>query len=1130
MQEAESQEAKTFRKKGKLAAQSIDLLESRVAADDGERIFQLPRLQRPHTKTAPKSATQPVLRQKGSQKRQLTNNSSVVPNGEPFAYDSSAGEHMGPTNTMRCMKFRVVFVSVLCFSVVWLGTVSGLFAQENSGSLSGTALDQSGAVLHGVAVTVMNKVTNRVVSSVTGPDGAYVVAQLGPGHYSVKFELTNFAPLNFPDIEILVGQFLKLDAKMQVGGGETTIQVTDVVPLIDTRDVLVAHNITQDELDRIPKTRTFQGVALTSPGVNQGDIEGGLQVNGASGAENSYIVDGVVTTSPIEGQSRQNTIFEYLQEVQVKTGGIDAEYGGALGGVVSAVTKSGGNSFHGEIHYYYSGSGLSAGPIPRLQLSPVDNQTVFHVQDAKKTDHRNEFGGSVGGPIVKDKLFFFGLFSPQVVHRSNNYLFSNGLEPGTLSKTQINYQGFGKVTYESKKWEANFGILTTPTRDKGKQPAYNGTGTNFIVSPQASYRFNPGTGFAQDQYNLNANVSYLLSPTRLFSLRGGYFSDNYVDTGIPLTTSYTYIKSSVGAANIPANLQGPINTSNVPRTIITFFDKTRSSFGQLDYSQMFSRAGSHSLKGGIGIRRTANDVNKMYPGGYTYIYWNSSVKGSDGVSDTGTYGYYRVDDYGTKGKVGANIVSLYFQDAWSIAQRLTLSLGIRTENEKIPTFRSDIQKYAFQFGFGDKISPRLGAAYDLLGDGRIKLFGSWGRYFDWTKYAIARGSFGGDFWHIYYRSLDTLAIDTLNINNLPGRDLWRSSTGFRDQRLTSISNTDPNIKPMFQDDMSFGVDYELNPRTIVGLNYIHNNLQRTIEDFSVLIDGNNVYRIGNPGEGTSAIYPASYPLASQSFPMPKPKRQYDALELTFNRRFAQRWFLNANYTWSRLYGNYTGLSNSDEIDTPTTGVSQGTAQQQAGSIVRPGINTSIAWDTDTLLWDSRGHLNLLGRLPTDRPHVLKVYGGYALPFGSHIGAFFYGGSGTPVSTYVNSLNLEPLLVNGRGDMGRTPFLSHTDLLFSHEIKRGENQRLRFELNVLNLFNQKTPTHIFNFLNKGAPGGGSTISDDAIDMSTVNLSQGYDYNALILATKDGKNAYDPRYGQPDLWNTGLQGQFGIKFLF
>ena len=115
--------------------------------------------------------------------------------------------------------------------------------------------------------------------------------------------------------------------------------------------------------------------------MNSGEVEGGFQVNGASGAENGFTVDGITTNSLINGQSRQNTVFEYLQEVQVKTSGISAEYGGALGGVISAVTKSGGNVFRGEGHYYYEGSALAVGPVKRLVLDPTTEATGFYVQD-----------------------------------------------------------------------------------------------------------------------------------------------------------------------------------------------------------------------------------------------------------------------------------------------------------------------------------------------------------------------------------------------------------------------------------------------------------------------------------------------------------------------------------------------------------------------------------------------------------------------------------------------------------------------------------------------------------------------------------------------------------------------------
>ena len=158
------------------------------------------------------------------------------------------------------------------------------------------------------------------------------------------------------DVAVSLGKTLKVDAQLKVGDMTEVVQVqADARPAIDSRSTLVSHNVTAEEIDRMPKGRSFQSLAMTAPSVNSGEIEGGFQVNGASGAENAFTVDGVVTNSLINGSSRQNTVFEYLQEVQVKTTGIAAEYGGALGGVISAVTKSGGNTFRGEAHYLLRG-------------------------------------------------------------------------------------------------------------------------------------------------------------------------------------------------------------------------------------------------------------------------------------------------------------------------------------------------------------------------------------------------------------------------------------------------------------------------------------------------------------------------------------------------------------------------------------------------------------------------------------------------------------------------------------------------------------------------------------------------------------------------------------------------------
>ncbi len=152
---------------------------------------------------------------------------------------------------------------------------------------------------------------------------------------------------------------------------------------------------------------------------------------------------------------------------------------------------------------------------------------------------------------------------------------------------------------------------------------------------------------------------------------------------------------------------------------------------------------------------------------------------------------------------------------------------------------------------------------------------------------------------------------------------------------------------------------------------------RTIEDLGALVNGDEVYSYANPGEGIATITPISGRTAP--FTTPKPKRQYDALELVLNKRFSQNWFGGASYVYSRLYGNYAGIASSDEILTPTTNVTSSIAQQQVGSISRGGGNANRAWDIDELMWDSKGNLNVLGRLATDRPHVAKVYGVVPVP-------------------------------------------------------------------------------------------------------------------------------------------------------
>jgi hypothetical protein len=1030
----------------------------------------------------------------------------------------------------KCARTFFSYLVLSAFGLASLSVTSPTaWGQERFSDLSGVATDATGAVVPGVKVTATNKGTGRVLEVITGTQGSYSLRQLEPGHYSVRFEAAGFNTYEVGDVNLLLGKELRVDGALKVGSTGQTVEVSDAAPLIDVSGTTIAQNITSEEFDRLPKSRSFQSLALASPSVNSGQIEGGIQINGASGAENQFNIDGISTNSIIDGRSRQNAIFEILQEVQVKTGGIEAEYGGALGGVISAITKSGGNAFHGDVHYYFTSNKLSAAPVQRLLLDPSNETTTSYVQDKKQKNDQHEPGYSLGGYFLKDKLWFFSAGSPGFVRRSNDYLFSSGKEPATFTQDQTIWTVFNKLSWDAtKRIRTNFTYLWSPTRSSGSLPAYNYQ-PNSVTSSLASNLPNKSVGFSAPQSNYTGTVDIVLTPTSLLSIRGARFWDDYKTTGIPGTSAVVYQTSATNLPfDIPAALRQPVLYQNTPRLQNTFFDLGTRTYIQADYSKSFRFLGSHDLKVGGGDQKNVNKVNVAYPGGgYVYVYWDKAYKSlSTGLTQRGTYGYYEVDDTGTHGSTGANQNYLYIQDHWRIHPRVTLSLGLRTEKEVIPSFRRDVQDTAFSFGFADKMAPRLGASWDVHGDGKLKVYGSYGRFFDWVKYELARGTFGGDYWTIRYRALDTTDVFSLNGNNTPGANLWNSTPGsFRDRRVPGFQNIDPNIKPMGSELINAGVEYQLNSKTVVAARYVHNNLRSTIEDLGVLVNGDEVYKYANPGEGIASITPTSG--LTKPFTTPKPVRVYDAMELSVNKRFGNNWFGSASYVYSRLYGNYAGLASSDEINTPTTNVSSTTTQQSGGSISRPGSSATRSWDIDEILWDSHGNLDVKGRLATDRPHVVKLYGSYFFKWGTEVGGFFYGSSGTPMSTVVNTLNQIPVFVNGRGDMGRTPILTQTDLVVAHEVKFGEVRRLRFEFNGTNLFNQQTARHIFNSVNRGA---GAARASSAIDLSGTDLAKGYDYKALINASAEGKNAFDPRFGMSDLFNPGFAGRLLVKFIF
>ena len=308
---------------------------------------------------------------------------------------------------------------------------------------------------------------------------------------------------------------------------------------------------------------------------------------------------------------------------------------------------------------------------------------------------------------------------------------------------------------------------------------------------------------------------------------------------------------------------------------------------------------------------------------------------------------------------------------WTVGNRLTLNLGLRTENEKVPTFRPDIRRT--HSSSASATSSRRGSAPPTTSaaTARLKVFGSWGRYYDWTKYELPRGSFGGDTGSIYYRGLDTLDLGSLNLSQHAGRDLWVRSPGScprpprADLRLAPTRTSSRCTRTAPASASSTSSDRNMRARRCTTST---TTCSQTIEDIGALdASGNEVLRHRQPRRGHRRD-PVAVRRDAAGSPMPQaeaPVRRAGArLQPPLLEQLVLQRELHAEPAVRQLRGS-RGVRRDHARRRPAS--RPATAQQQAGSIARPGGNANRAWDIDELLWDSHGNLDVLGRLADRSP-------------------------------------------------------------------------------------------------------------------------------------------------------------------
>jgi len=977
------------------------------------------------------------------------------------------------------------------------------YAQERTGDISGVVLDESGAPVPGATIRAESKTLPRPLETVSDSSGRFQMLNVPIGQYTITTSLAGFNTLK-QALEVKISSQITYNPKLTVGQMTETVEVKGGALSIDPSSSRTATNITRQDIEDLGKaSRGFNALLTMAPGV-RAEVKsgssgvGGVQVDGASGSENAYYIDGVEVSDLRRGSlNSANAIpFEFVQEIAVKSGGFEAEFGGATGGVINVATRSGSNEYHGSLGVQYTGSPLNSTDRGFWQRS-VANADVAEFFQPREDDYRIlSPTASFSGPILHDRLHFFTSYSPDFEHTDRDIPYSTGSRAFDQSYTR--HFSMARLDYTpSSKVQINSTYIWSPAKRVGNLPNRD----ERIAAPANEQSIQGGYTPAQ---SATASINWVPSSKLVLSARYGYkyYNEKDGNYGLSQEPYVIYNTSAVGIPGVPADLQQGTGYRNVSSTFGIVEDVTTRHNVYLDATYV-ANIGSqtHNFKAGYALNRVANRLADDFTNGNFLMYWGDSFSRGSVTGERGLYGYYTWED-GIRhvGDVHSRNQAFYVQDNWHAGSKLTLNLGVRFENEFLPPFTKEVNGIPtadpVSFGWGDKIAPRLGFAYDVKGDGRWKVSGSFGVFYDILKYELARGSFGGDYWVTHVYRLNNPDINLLGKDNPAalGPEIINydnRTVPFNDQG--QLEGIDPDIKPYKTREFTVAVDHAFSGRLIGGIRYSHKTLLRAIEDIGVLDENDSeVYLIGNPGFGqtrdTSSVYGGQTP--NGTFLVPEAHRKYDGVEFRLQGEASGFHWL-ASYTWSRLFGNYSGPANSDESGRSDPGVSR-------------------AFDLPFYYFDASGDQTPKeGLLGTDRTHVFKAFAAYRFKSSlgnTNIGISQLAYSGTPDSTSVIYLSA-PTFPYGRADMGRTPAYIQTDLNLAHTFNLTKGTQLRFEANVRNLFDQDATIARVTQINRA---GAIT----AARLPFEEFFNGYDLNDFVSPdNRPGNPQYNPIYGKP-----------------
>ncbi|QTH63871.1 TonB-dependent receptor [Psychrosphaera ytuae] len=958
-------------------------------------------------------------------------------------------------------------------------------AMANSGAIQGSSSSAAGTTLGAVTITIENVDTGLKRTVVSDASGNFRFPLLPAGTYKVVASKDGFAPTVQENVAVGISGKVTVNLALQEQGIERIAVSGSAISLVDVTSSNTGIVVDSLTIDKVPVPRDLTGVALLAPGTTKGDSAFGNlpSIGGASVAENAYFVNGLNLTNFRTGVGSSNPPFEMYESFEVKTGGYSAEFGRAMGGVINAKTKSGTNEFKWGVNAQWEPDALRED-----KPSQIREDGTYRINNSQDANTFWDVNIWASGAIIEDKLFFYTLYNPRSdVFESQG---SESVNSGDILRSD--YESVDEDAFWGLKldWYINDDNILEFTSFSDKST----TDTSRLDMRNGEPRDTEKLGFVKEG-GLNWTLKYTSVINDNLSISAQYGVNESDRT-----------QQSALDANPAVYYYYPTSGSFVPGGNFANF-----SIGEGDDERQVFRidadiyVGDHEIRVGVDTEKlTANQVTVNSGGAYYLYYLNDDDPNNVFEEEV------RRRTYSAGGSFESNNFAYYIQDTWQVTDQLVLNLGLR--NDSFENLNGNGEPFV---KLDNQWAPRLGAVYDVNGDGESKIWASFGRYYlpvaaNTNIRLSGAETYIQEFWAFNGYEDEALGIPVISGNKT------RQDQIFSDGDVPDTSAiVDAGIDPMYSDEFILGYQFQLNDEWSMAIQANYRELGVTIEDVAVDFGlnkylerefgssctectGFHYYVLGNPGtemtittdpDGDGPLAKQAYTIPAADLNYPESIRKYTAIDISVEKAWDGVWFMNAAYTWSKSEGNNEGYIRSDN------------GQDDAGL---------------TTLFDQPGLLDgAYGLLPNDRTHQIKAYGTYQITENFNVGANFSYQSGRPknafgyhpTDVFAQAYGSESFYAAGklapRGSYGRTDSVMQLDLSASYTVPVGEST-VTFRADVFNVFN----------------------SDTVTEVDEIHDRDGQDYDASNPAAAE----LNPNFGKATNWQTPRYVRLSASYRF